>query len=115
MSGEHRCFERLYGRDHGWRGIQCGRKGTVNEEGNWWCKTHAPSAVAARKAVRDARWNREAAISNATHNANYARTKIAGVAIAFIEGNAIHDDLAAAVSEWKSAEQKRAALVEVQQ
>jgi hypothetical protein len=31
----------------------CSKHGTVQENGNWWCKTHAPSRVKARQKKRD--------------------------------------------------------------
>ncbi len=48
MSEEkHKCAERVS------TGIRfhmapCSRRGVVNEDGKWWCKQHAPSAVEAR-------------------------------------------------------------------
>lgn len=38
----------------GWHSHICGRKGGLNEMGEWWCKTHAPSIVKAKQDVRDA-------------------------------------------------------------
>lgn len=59
-----------------WNDGGCGRVGTKNEDGQWWCYQHAPSAVNKRRkdqeqrwdeerAKRDAHYRREAAVRNA--------------------------------------------------
>lgn len=39
----------------GWHSHRCERKGTLLEFGHWWCRTHAPSMVAAREEARAAK------------------------------------------------------------
>lgn len=45
----NRCSASVY-RDHGLRHDRCERRGVVEEGGKRWCRQHAPSAVAARNA-----------------------------------------------------------------
>lgn len=35
----------------------CSKNGTYEETGKWWCHSHAPSKVAARRAARTAKWD----------------------------------------------------------
>lgn len=59
MIESQRCAELVYSRA-GWHGTpQCERTGKLFEDGKWWCRTHAPSSVAARRAEREAKWRRE--------------------------------------------------------
>jgi hypothetical protein len=37
-------------------GRPCKLAGVVEQDGNWWCRLHAPDAVATREAARDAAW-----------------------------------------------------------
>lgn len=42
---------------HGaWSHTSCTRTGSVEEGGKWWCKQHAPSTEAKKKAERESRW-----------------------------------------------------------
>lgn len=45
-------------------GKRCSRPGTVEEEGELWCKQHAPSAVKKRIKERVERWEAEAQAKN---------------------------------------------------
>lgn len=40
-------------------GHTCLLNASVQEDGKWWCKTHAPSAMAARRSATTARWDAE--------------------------------------------------------
>ena len=39
----------------------CVRAGVLRENGKWWCRQHAPSAIEARRKKRDEKWDAEAA------------------------------------------------------
>lgn len=61
MIESQRCAELVYSRA-GWGGpSRCERTGKLLEDGEWWCRTHAPSCVAARHAKKEAEWSRAAA------------------------------------------------------
>lgn len=46
----HRCACQSVPVDSRWPGFrQCTNKGTIEENGKWWCKKHAPSIVQARQ------------------------------------------------------------------
>lgn len=77
MSERKRCAKRVYRGSWG-SGFPCSNTATVEEDGKWWCRQHAPSFVAARRAKRDAelrqKWaaeraayERKAAITSAEH------------------------------------------------
>lgn len=58
MDEQHRCDEKV------WRGVMvpfhpCQKKGTLQHDGRWYCKTHHPPTVAAKKAARHAAWEAE--------------------------------------------------------
>lgn len=40
----------------GWHAHTCGRRAKINEWGQWWCGTHAPSKVAERRQKSDEKW-----------------------------------------------------------
>ena len=40
-----------------WNRYPCSRNGVVEEDGKWWCRQHAPSAVKARREKASARYN----------------------------------------------------------
>ncbi len=47
---EKRCSQQVRVKGLGWPTYQtCARSGVVLEDGKWWCKQHAPSAVKARR------------------------------------------------------------------
>jgi hypothetical protein len=54
MAEKHPCAEDVPdgGRMVGFH--RCTRSGTVQEDGQWWCRQHAPSAVKARRDEREA-------------------------------------------------------------
>jgi hypothetical protein len=43
-------------RHDAWHDTSCSRAGTVEEDGKWWCKQHAPSTETRKKAEREERW-----------------------------------------------------------
>jgi len=43
----------------------CSRKGKVQVDGKWYCGQHDPNAVAKKNAERQAKWDRDMAISSA--------------------------------------------------
>lgn len=55
MTHEHNCAGKVYG-----PGVfipyECRHAGTVEEQGKWWCKQHAPSLVKARRKAREEAW-----------------------------------------------------------
>ena len=53
---EHKCAAKVC-QPHMMHSFPCSRKGIVHENGEWWCKQHAPSSVAARDAKRNAAFN----------------------------------------------------------
>jgi len=63
LTPEERCSENVRGEGQwGWmHPHQCSRRGVITEEGNLWCKQHAPSAVKARRGTIAARWSEESA------------------------------------------------------
>ena len=54
----HRCTGRLWN-DYDMRGYQCSKSGKYEEEGKWWCGTHAPSKVKARHEKQAAKYDAE--------------------------------------------------------
>ncbi len=57
MSETQRCAGRTWHDRMG--SFPCANKGKVKEEGKLWCRTHAPSLVAARRQARSAKWEAE--------------------------------------------------------
>lgn len=74
----------------GWHRSKCSRKAKVVEDGKPYCGQHAPSALQARRAARDAKWRSESAFLSAKYKAQDA-VKAAEAAV--IE-RAIADDTA---------------------
>lgn len=58
MKPEERCAKQIY-QAGSWHTYPCSRKGIIEEDGSLWCKQHAPSSVATRRAETNARWDRE--------------------------------------------------------
>lgn len=50
-SERHDCAERVFTDRMG--SHRCFRRGIIQENGKWYCRQHAPSAVAARQRARD--------------------------------------------------------------
>lgn len=53
MSDKPRCSAMVW---EGYGENRCDCAGTIQEDGEWWCKRHAPSKVAERKSAREKRW-----------------------------------------------------------
>jgi len=53
---DERCSHQYF-RDHGFTLSQCRRKGTIEEEGKFWCWQHAPSAAKQRYEDTITRYN----------------------------------------------------------
>lgn len=73
---------------------QCSRRGSVSEGGKLYCKQHAPSAVAARLAVR------EAVVAQRVQRAHHVGTRRYLGRLAFdaiAEGREISPELAARI------------------
>ena len=51
-----RCAERI---QRGFQSFACKRRGTTEEAGKFYCKTHNPNVRAEKKAARDAKWDAE--------------------------------------------------------
>ena len=51
---KHGCSERVWEDFHNYA---CSRSGKLNEDGKWWCKQHAPSTRAAKRAQSEAKWD----------------------------------------------------------
>lgn len=50
---KHGCSDNVW---NGFHGYACSRTGKLNEDGKWWCKQHAPSTKAAKRAQSEAKW-----------------------------------------------------------
>lgn len=62
---KHRCAEHVHDWGRGAGFHPCVRNGVVQEDGRWWCRQHAPSAVQARKEAREAKYRQERAVAQA--------------------------------------------------
>lgn len=51
---KNRCYKSVPSKGLSMHFHQCTRKGKFLEEGKWWCETHAPSYVKARRDIRTA-------------------------------------------------------------
>lgn len=58
MTTYHDCAGQVFGT---YGDYPCSRRGALEEDGKWWCRTHAPSAVAARRAKSQAKYTAERA------------------------------------------------------
>jgi hypothetical protein len=60
-----RCSKRVFtGSRVDFGGYMCRRKATVSEDGERWCKQHAPSNVKAKAIAQQKKYERERAIRN---------------------------------------------------
>jgi hypothetical protein len=55
MSEKHRCQKMIYGGS--FHGRSCAKTAKHEHEGKWYCGTHHPPAVKARRVARDRGWN----------------------------------------------------------
>jgi hypothetical protein len=56
VTTEHFCKARVWG---GYSSNSCGKKAKHEHEGKWYCKTHHPPTVQAKKEARAERWEKE--------------------------------------------------------
>jgi hypothetical protein len=56
VTTEHTCVARVWG---GYSFNSCGKKAKHEHEGQWYCKTHHPPTVQAKREARDERWEKE--------------------------------------------------------
>ena len=65
MSDRETCVGRTWHECGGWgNSSTCGKTAKYEEGGKWYCGTHAPSRIGARREKRDARRRREEEIRN---------------------------------------------------
>jgi hypothetical protein len=101
MSETHRCSGQVQDTGGWGRFYSCDRKGSIQEAGKWWCKTHAPSAVQAREdASRAKRLAKEAAY-RIDWDRRAAKDKIVEVARKVFRQEATHAELEGAVAEYE--------------
>ena len=75
---EHQCVHKIF---RGWGSHICGVRASLNEDGKWWCRAHAPSCVAARDAKREAKWAIKAAQQDRRNKIIAARDRIVAAAL----------------------------------
>lgn len=70
-----KCCKRVYPKERygSFHGHGCCKKATLVEDGKPYCKTHAPSIVAAKEAARRAQWDAEARARQAKWDAEAAQ------------------------------------------
>jgi hypothetical protein len=61
----------------------CGKTAKFQENGKWWCGTHAPSKVAAKRAVREAKWADDSKIREKQHAITEAASRVVVAALAW--------------------------------
>lgn len=67
MTERHSCAGRVW--DGAWRKRECENRGKLFEDGKWWCHSHAPSQVAARRE----KWNAKYSADNAKEREHLRR------------------------------------------
>lgn len=70
----------------GWHERPCTRRGSVEEDGKWWCKQHAPSAQKARDDERNRKYEAKRASRQRGHAAKLARYEIVTYARELMDG-----------------------------
>lgn len=63
------CYDRVTHRG-GYYG--CNSNASVNEDGKWWCKRHAPSLVKAKQAKQARKWHEASERQNRIHELEQA-------------------------------------------
>jgi hypothetical protein len=102
MGEQHGCSARVVQAGSFGRSSGCGRNASVFEDGKWWCKQHAPSAVKKRREESDKRINGKLAVMDKIRKKDAAHRRIAQVAIDVTRQKATMDDLVAAVAAWEA-------------
>lgn len=98
----------------GGRGVgfyQCSRRPTVTEHGYGWCKQHAPSAVEARRAASNAKYEADSARRGLGYKVSDARRAITEKAIDAAHQRCSIDDVFAAVGEYERLVEEQRALI----
>lgn len=55
---KHICCDQIYSRESGWSSRHtCGKTASIEEDGKWYCRTHAPSFRKAKLDAKMAEWN----------------------------------------------------------
>lgn len=85
-----RCAASVSQGDRGFSYGQCVRKGVLTEEGHLWCKQHAPSTEAARRAKRDQRWAAQSAASDRKYQLRELGDKIVAEACRMVTDDVMH-------------------------
>lgn len=83
----------------------CSRPGTVEEGGKWWCKQHAPSIQAARRASTSRRYELEAAIRIASTRVATQRDRVVNAVRRATAQCGAWDEVEAAMHELRLMEQ----------
>lgn len=74
----------------------------MNENGDMWCRQHAPSAAKARKAANDAKRQARWDAIDQRNAKKTARRLVAGVAISYCRGKGTREELEAAVLAYEA-------------
>jgi hypothetical protein len=56
VTTEHTCIGKVWG---GYSSNSCGKKAKHEHNGKWYCKTHHPPTVEAKKEARNERWEKQ--------------------------------------------------------
>jgi hypothetical protein len=102
MEERHSCSARVFRGTGIARGAACERNASVFEDGKWWCKQHAPSAVKKRREESDARINGKLNAMAQMRKKEAAYKRIAQVAIDVTRQKASMDDLVGAVAAYEA-------------
>ncbi len=84
-----------------YKSYQCRRKGSIEEDGHIWCKTHAPSNIKAKREKQEAQWNHEWALRKSKHSAETAMLEIAETTILHFRQQATFDQVEQAVIKYE--------------
>ena len=102
MKEKHQCSGQVYNSGGSWgnRSRQCTRNGTVEEDGKWWCRIHAPSLEAQRREGAYQKWNADwERVRQAEEHAELCR-KIGAAVLEHIRQVEIALDNGAASDVW---------------
>jgi len=74
--GNHELCSESVSPSTGWNSYQCSRKGIIEENGELWCKQHAPANVKAKREKVRAEWKAKSEARIANQPANVRRAAI---------------------------------------
>jgi len=83
---------------------QCMRKGYIEEEEKLWCKTHAPSTMAAKRQTANEKYQEETIRWKCRVAMDEARGNLVKIAVMFINHECSHDELERVVKEYEGLE-----------